>query len=208
MPQRGIAAYMPAGARGRGDDGVLETVALMAIPLVRTSSFPNDAPAAFFSSHALADRQLVPRLRRFLAGGSRALITGRLAARLNGLPDRYADRVFVLSAPRGNAGLLSLPQTSLDRVRNFILFPMGLRIQAPPRVALAVYGQNELRVTNLNKYAAGLKLTFRRPIWPEISALRTADGATSVPVDFNLAQVQVAPGMTRSLRLVVRDQGS
>jgi hypothetical protein len=100
---------------------------------------------------------------------------------------------------------LDLPQASLDRVRNFILYPMGLHIQAPPRVALAVYGQRQLRVTNLNRYAAGLKVSFQRPIWPDIAALRTADGETSVPVDYNLAQVQVGPKATRLLQLVTRD---
>jgi hypothetical protein len=176
----------------------------MAIPLVRTATFPGSAPAAFFSAHALTDRQLAPRLRRFLDSGGRALITSRLAGRLGDLPGRYADRVFVIATGRGTAGLMKLPQTTLDRVRNFILFPMGLQIQAPPRVALALYGQSELRVKNLNKYAAGLRVSFRRPIWPEITAIRTADGEAFVRVDYNLAQLQIAPGSTRALQIVTR----
>jgi hypothetical protein len=203
-PLHGIAAYVPAGARGQGDEGILDAVVQLAIPLVRTASFPTHAPAAFFPAHALADPQLVPRMRQFLAGGGRALITSRIAPRLGGLPRSYADRVFLLNTSAGPAGLMKLPQTTLDRVRNFVLFPMGLRISAPPRVALTLVSQRELRVTNHNPYAAGLKLSFRRPLWPEIAALRTGNGETSVPVDFNLAQVQVGPRTTRSLQLVTR----
>jgi len=202
---RGIAAYVPTGARGQGDDGILEGVAQMAIPLVRTATFPAGAPAAFFSAHALGDRHLLARLGRFLNGGGRALVTSRLAARLGDLPHRYADRVFVIATNGGTAGLMKLPQGTLDSVRNFILFPMGLNIQAPPRVALVVYGERELRVTNRNPYAAGMRLAFRRPIWPEITAIRTADDETSVPVDYNLAQLQIAPGTTRSLRIVTAE---
>jgi hypothetical protein len=201
---RGIPAYVPVGARANGDDGVLDVVPLMAIPLVRTETFPGNAPAGFFSAHGLTDRQFVPRLRRFLDGGGRALITSQLASRLGSLPGRYADRVFILTTTNGTAGLMKLPQTTLDRVRNFILFPMGLYIQAPPRVVLTLYGQHELRVKNFNAFAAGLKVSFRRPIWPEITAIRTDDGEASIPVDFNLAQLQIAPRATRALQIVAR----
>ena len=52
------------------------------------------SPAAFFSLHALTDRQLLPRLRRYFAGGHRAVITSRLAPKLGSIPRQYADRIF------------------------------------------------------------------------------------------------------------------
>jgi hypothetical protein len=201
-PERGVAAYMPPGARPRGEEGVFDAVALLAVPLVKTAAFPSGAPAAFFSTHALTDRQLIPRLRRFLAAGGRALITSRLTVRLGGLPGRYADRIFVLSTAGGPRALLALPQTTIDRARNFVLFPLGLRVQAPPRVTLSLYGQRAVRVENYNNYAAGIKMAFQRPVWPALDELQTADGETEVRVASNLAQMQVAPLTGRLLQVV------
>jgi hypothetical protein len=166
-----------------------------------------DAPAAFFSTQSLADRQLIPRLGRYLAGGRRALVTSRAAARLGALRRRYADRIFVLDTSGGSGRLHRLPQTTIERARNFVLYPLGLRIQAPPRVALALYGREAMLVRNHNDFAAGVKLTFHRPLWPPLRELQTADGAAAVRVDYNLAQMQVAPKTTRLLRLIPRGRG-
>jgi hypothetical protein len=203
-PERGVAAYVPPGARAQGEDGVFDAVALLAIPLVRTPAFPSDAPSAFFSTHALSDRQFLPRLRRFLNEGRRALVTSRLAARLGVLPVRYADRLYVVSTAGGPASLLQMRQTSVDSARNFILYPLGLRIHAPPRVALAVFGHQALIVENFNDYAAGIKMTFRKPVWPDVAGIETGDGEAEIRVDYNLAQVQVAPRTARLLRVVPR----
>src|SRR5260221_6103527 len=52
------------------------------------------------------------------------------------LPICYADRIFVLNTERGPDSILKLPQTTVDHLRNFILYPLGLRLMTPPRVAV------------------------------------------------------------------------
>jgi hypothetical protein len=201
-PERGVAAYLPPGARSQGDENIFDMLSQLAVPLVMTDRFPREAPAAFFSMHSLADRQLVPRMRSFLAAGNRAVITSRLAARLGGLPSRYAGRIFVLSTRRETAGLLKLPQTTIDHLRNFVLHPIGLRIQAPPRVTIALYGQEAIVIENLNPFAAGVNVTFLRSSWPELAEIRTANGDIAIRVDYNQARIQLAPQSTRLLRIV------
>jgi hypothetical protein len=74
-------------------------------------------------------------------------------------------------------------------------------------VALALYGQQAILVQNFNRFAAGVRMSFRRPIWPEVREMRAADGESAIRVDSNLAQMQVAPRHRRLLRIVA-DEGS
>jgi hypothetical protein len=204
---RGVAAYAPSAGRSRAEVGIPEAVALLSVPLIKTDRFPADAPAALFTTQALGDGHLYSRLRRYLAAGHRALLTSRLAAKLGRLPSRYADRVFVLNTERGPAGVLALAQTTVDHMRAFILFPLGLRVQAPPRVALSLFGRQAIQVKNGNNFAAGIRVTFLRPAWPEIAEIRTANGDVRVRVEYNEARVQLAPGSAQMLRLVPQSGG-
>jgi hypothetical protein len=196
---KGVPTYRPAGSAiysGIESPAVLEG---LGIPLVFTSRFPSEAKAAAFALPALADRQFVPQLRRFLAGGGRALITARLAARLGSLPSHYADRLYILRLPERGQGVASIPQDTVDEARNFLIFPMGLNIQAPPRVRVRLLGNDQIRVENLNPWAAGVRISFRAGRWPRVVALHSEEGA--VPVQVNLAAFQVPPRSTRVLRM-------
>jgi len=195
----GVPTYRPAGS---APFSRIESPALLeglGIPLVFTAKFPDRAKAAVFALPALADPRFVPQLRRYLAGGGRALITARLAARLGRLPAEYADRVYVLRLPERGQGLASLPQDTVDESRNFLLFPLGLNIQAPPRVRVRLLGRNQIQVENCNPWAAGVRIAFHTDRWPRATVLRTEDGA--VPVHLNLAAFQVPPRSARVLRM-------
>src|ERR1043166_4529301 len=54
-PEQGVATYLPTGARSQGDENIFDALSQLAIPLLTTDRFPEEAPAAFFSMHALAD---------------------------------------------------------------------------------------------------------------------------------------------------------
>jgi hypothetical protein len=196
---RGVPAYQPVGAKTPAAGENATTLQVLGIPLVPTSQFPHGARSAVFTMASLADSQLAIQLRRFLASGSRALITGRLADRLGRLPSQYADRVYVLRGSQREQALTALPQDTVDGARNFLLHPMGLRIQAPPKVIFRIVGSDAIVVENTNAWAAGVKITFRRDRWPRLAALQSDGG--SVPLQMNLATFQVPPKSARMFRV-------
>jgi hypothetical protein len=196
---RGVPAYQPAGAKAVAGGENAAALAVLGIPLVPAARFPHGARAAVFALPALADGQFVPQLRRYLAGGGRALITAGLAQRLGRLPSQYADRIYVLRVTNGGKPLAALPQDMVDSARNFLIAPLGLRIQAPPRVLFRFVGRDRILVENWNPWAAGVKINFRGDRWPGISALEF--GANNVPVQVNLATFQVPPRSSQMFRV-------
>lgn len=196
-----VPAYAPAG--GTEEAGVVDAARLLGIPLTRTSRFPTASPVAFFSTASLADRQLTRRLRSFVASGGRALVTSRLAGRLGRLPSEFAARVFILPSQGGARTVMALPQAQVDRLRNFVLFPLGLRMEAPPRVSLRLVGREALVIENQNAFAAGIKLTFLASKWPGISAL--ANDEETVPLSGSTVSLQAPPNTTQRFEIVSRE---
>jgi hypothetical protein len=196
-----VPAYAPAGAAEEA--GVLDAARLLGIPVARTAQFPAASPVAFFSAACMADRQFARRLRTYVAGGRRALVTSRLALRLGRLPSDFAARVFILPSQGGARTVLALPQAQVDRLRNFTLFPLGLRMEAPPRVSLRLVGREALVIENQNAFAAGVKLTFLKPNWPGISALANDDGP--VPLSGSTVSLQAPPKKSQRFRIVSRE---
>lgn len=196
---RDIPAYQPADTAGNGTVESADALEMLGIPLAPTTRFPRGARAAIFTLPALSDPQFVPRLRQYLASGGRALITQRLAARLGRLPSLYADRVYILRLPAPEVSVDSLPQSTVDEARNFLLSPLGLNIQAPPRVRFRLLGNDQLQVENCNPWAAGVKISFRPGRWPRARVLES-DGAM-VPLQVNLAAFQIPPHTRRVFRM-------
>jgi hypothetical protein len=195
-----VPAYAPAASQAEA--AVVDAARLLGIPLVRTPRFPSVSPVAFFCASALADRQFVPRLRAFVNAGGRALVTSRLASHLGRLPSEHADHVFILPSRQGAATVLALPQAQVDRLRNFVLYPLGLRMEAPPRVSLTLIGDDALVLENRNPFIAGVKLTFLATRWPMIYALAT--DSAEVPLIGSSVALQAPPKATQHFRIVSR----
>jgi hypothetical protein len=196
----GVPAYVPSPTGPELD--VVNAARQLGIPLVNTSRFPSGSPVAFFCAASLTDRQLSQRLRSFVAGGRRALVTSRLAGRLGRLPSEFAERIFVLPSQNGARTVLALPQVQVDRLRNFTLFPLGLRMEAPPRVALSLIGREALVLENGNSFAAGVKLTFLANKWPAIQAL--SNDETEIPLTGSTVSLQAPPKVRQRFEIVSR----
>jgi hypothetical protein len=196
----GVPAYVPAGATQESD--VLDAARQLGIPLVRTSRFPTGSPVAFFSTASLTDQQFSQRLRSYVKGGGRALLTSRLAGRQGRLPSEFAQRIFVLPSRDGARTVLALPQVQVDRLRNFALFPLGLRMEAPPRVSLSLIGREALVLENGNSFAAGVKLTFLTGKWPKIQALSSDE--TEIPLAGSTVALQAPPKARQRFEIVSR----
>jgi hypothetical protein len=199
---QGVPAYEPTAARAFPGSDSVTSLRVLGIPVVPMDRFPRDARAAIFGLPCIADPQFTPQLRRYLAGGGRALITERLAQRLGRLPSQFADRVYVLRTANRRQSLAALPQDVVDGARNFLLHPLGLRNLAPPRVLFQLVGGDRIRVENWNPWAAGVKITFRSDRWPHVASLESE--GEEVPLQLNLATFQVPPRSSRVFRLARR----
>jgi hypothetical protein len=181
---------------------VIDAARLLGIPLARTQQFPAASPSAFFCAAALADPQFPRQLRSYVAGGGRALLTSRLAAHLGRLPSQFADRIWILPSQGGTRTVLSLPQSQVDPLRNFVLTPLGLRMEAPPRVALTLLDRTALIVDNRNAFAAGVKLTFLAAKWPDVRALSGESG--EIPLSGSTVALQAPPKAAQRFQVICR----
>ena len=95
----GIPAYKPPSSEAGNEAYIFDQIGMLAVPLLPTARFPEDARAALFTIHALADGEFVPKLVRFLKAGGTALLSEGLAHRLNGDPGLPAKESLEL--PKG-----------------------------------------------------------------------------------------------------------
>ena len=113
----GVAAYKPANSHPENEQRVFDFVGMMGLPLVPCHEFPADAPAAFFSVHALKDPGLPGKLAAFIASGKPVLLTDGLAKQLAGKVNLSAANVHLLPVNGDPKSLLELPQAELDALR-------------------------------------------------------------------------------------------
>ncbi len=144
----GIAAFKPANSHPENESRVFDFVGMLGIPLVPCHEFPTDAPAAFFSLHALKDPAFVSRLKVFLAAGKPVLVTDGLAARLAGDMPARSPQVQILPVQGDPKQLLDLAESDLDPIRQTLLAPWKCRFRAPPWVGLYLFSDGSWVVEN------------------------------------------------------------
>jgi hypothetical protein len=146
----GVAAYKPANSHPENERRVFDFVGMLGLPLVPCHEFPADAPAAFFSVHALKDPDLKGKLTTFIAAGKSVLLTDGMAQRLSGKVDLAAPNIRILPVKADPKSLLELPQADLDSLRAAILRPLRRTFRAPGRVALYLFSDGSWVVENFN----------------------------------------------------------
>jgi hypothetical protein len=158
----GIAAYKPPNSHPEKESYVFDHVGMMGLPLTPSHEFPTNAPAAFFSIHALKDPEFVTKLSRFIAAAKPVLITDGLAARLQGKVDLKARNVQVLPVGGEPESLLKLPQQELDALRSPLLKPLNTSFRAPNQVALYLFADGSWVVENFNNRDAMVELNGKK----------------------------------------------
>jgi hypothetical protein len=154
----GVAAYKPPSSPPGDEPRVFDFVGMLGLPLVPCHAFPDDAPAAFLSLHALHDPKLVEKLSAFLASGKPVLLTDGLAKRLAEKVRLDRPNVVLLSVKADPKSLLALAQDVLDRTRGPLLRPLACRFEAPSRVALYLFDDGSWVIENFNAEPAAVKL--------------------------------------------------
>jgi hypothetical protein len=158
----GVAAYKPANSHPEKESRVFDFVGMIGLALVPCHEFPADAPAAFFSVHAMKDPELPAKLARFIASGKPVLLTDGLAARLAGKVNLAAANVGTLPVRGEPKRLLELGQETLDALRLPLLRPLGCSLRAPSRVALYLFADGSWVMENFNDQPVVVELAGKR----------------------------------------------
>jgi hypothetical protein len=179
-PIKGIAAPKPPNSDAFDEQYVFDFVGMLGLPLVPTAKISTDAKAAFFAVHALKDTNFVGKLKKMLASGKPVLITNGLAKRLTGI-DFDSKNLPILKVNGSPRSLLKLTRQQIKPIRDKMLAPLGMKFDAPNKVALYLIGDNCLVVENFNDEPIDATIEFSKPVTARKTLVLPGDG----DVDFS-----------------------
>jgi hypothetical protein len=174
-PIKGIAAPKPPNSDAFDEQYVFDFVGMLGLPLVPTAEINADAEAAFFPIHALKDPDFAGKLRRMLAAGKPVLITDGLAERLTSV-DLDSENLTILKVGGSPRSLLKLTRQQLKPIRDKMLAPLGMKFDAPNKVALYLIGDGCLIVENFNDEPIDASIEFSRPVAARKALVLPGDG--------------------------------
>jgi hypothetical protein len=154
----GIAAYKPANSHPEKEPRVFDFVGMLGVPLVPCHEFPTNAPAAFFSVHALKDPGLATKLNAYISAGKPVLLTDSLSQALTNQVKLHAPNVRVLPVKQEPKSLLQLDEKSVNELRTPLLRAVNCLFRAPNRVGLYLFTDGSWVVENFNDLPAQVKL--------------------------------------------------
>lgn len=157
----GVAAWKPINSHGGKEKRVFDFLGMMGVPLLPTHLFPTNAPAAFFSYHALKDPDFPAKLKTFIASGRPVLLTDGLVKALGVEGAVNHTNVHVLPVAGDPKSLLKLTADQLELYRAPLLRAVGRTFQAPNCVALFSYADGSWVIENFNDEAAAVSLDGR-----------------------------------------------
>jgi hypothetical protein len=123
---------------------------MLGIPLAPCHEFPSNAPAAFFSEHALADTNFPVELTAYLKTGRPVLLTDDLAHDLQGTVDLTASNAHLLAVGGDPSFLLGLSRAEVEEIRQPMLAPFHTVFHGPNHVGLYLFADNGWVVENFN----------------------------------------------------------
>ncbi|MCK4292987.1 MAG: hypothetical protein KAY65_07305 [Planctomycetes bacterium] len=181
-PIRGIAAAKPPNSDAHNEQYVFDFVGMLGLPLVPAAEIDADAKAAFLSVHALKDTRFSDKLKKMLAAGRPVLITDGLAKRLDGI-DLDDENVTILKVSGNPKNLLKLTREQLRPIREKLLAPLGIKFDAPNKVALYLIGEDHLVVENFNDEPIDAVLEFSRSVNARKTLVLPVDGNVRLLTD-------------------------
>ncbi len=174
-PLKGIAAPKPPNSDAGNEQYVYDFVGMLGLPLIPTAEIRTDAKAAFLPVHAMKDPQLNEKLADLLKVGAPVLITDGLAAKL---PSELAagKNMLTLKVSGKPNSLLALTREDLKPIRDKLLAPLGIRFDAPSKVALYLIGDDCVVIENFNDEPITATLEFAQPVNATKSLVLPIDG--------------------------------
>ena len=164
QPLKGIAAPKPPNSDAFDEQYVYDFVGMLGLPLVPTNEIRTDVKAAFLPVHALKDPQLRDKLKHDAQrrhAGARSPTAWRRSSRPPSPDDK---NLLVLKVNGKPNSLLDLTREQLKPIRDKLLAPLGIRFDAPNKVALYLIGDHCVAVENFNDEPITATLEFAQPI--------------------------------------------
>lgn len=146
----GVAAYKPANSDPGEEARVFDFIGMLGIPTVPTHLFPVDAPAAFFSVHALSESGFHTNFVSYVATGRPVLITDGLARELSQVKETHAGNVHIIKVNSDPKSLLQLAGSHLEEIRQPLLRAFHMEFKSPCRVAFYPFSDGSWVVENFN----------------------------------------------------------
>jgi hypothetical protein len=162
-PLKGVLAPKPPNSDAYDEQYVFDFVGTLGLPLVPAAEIDTEVKAAFFSVHALKDPDFSNKLKKMLGAKKPVLITDGLAERLDGV-NLNNDNLTILKVGGNPRSLLNLTGRQLRPIRDKLLAPFGIRLEAPNKVALYLIGVDCLVVENFNDGTVNVVLEFSEPV--------------------------------------------
>jgi hypothetical protein len=175
QPLRGIAAPKPPNSDAFDEQYVYDFAGMLGLPLVPTNEIRSDVKAAFLPVHVMKDPQWQSKLGTMLSTGTPVLVTDGLARKL---PPASSDdkNLLVLPVNGKPKSLLDLTREQLKPIRDKLLAPLGIRFDAPNKVALYLIGARCIAVENFNDEPITATLELAQPVQPAKALVLPVDG--------------------------------
>jgi len=178
-PIKGILAPKPPHSDAGGEQYVFDFVGMLGLPLVPSAEIHSDAKAAFFSVHALKDRDFPDKLKKMLSAKKPVLITDGLTKKLKGV-NLKDENLTILKVSGNPHRLLKLTRKELNYIRDKLLAPFAIRFDAPNKVALYLIGDNCLIIENFNDEPINAALEFLKPVKARKKLVLPVDGSVEL----------------------------
>jgi hypothetical protein len=133
---------------------------MLGLPLVPAHVINEQAESAIFTLHALKVPGFSDELQRMLNSGKQVVITDGLALSLTNQSLLGNKNLTVLKVGGDPKNLLKLTREELKPIRDKLLAPIGLKFDAPDKVGLYLFGDNNFMVENFNDEQVDVTLDF------------------------------------------------
>lgn len=178
----GASAPRPINASDLGTPGekihsdryVYSFLGVLGIPLTPETSVNKDAASLVGTRHLLYDEAMLNDFVAQLKAGKPTAITAGLAGELG----ERAEGALILPF-ESKLDLMTLPQEQLDKIRNHLLAPLGVQMNAPTRVAIYLYDEDLVVLENFNDESVEVSVRLPQPgSWKKVLSIPAAQEAS------------------------------
>ena len=149
-PLKGIHMPKPPNSEPLNEQYIFSFFGMLGLPLVPAHEINEQAESAIFTVHALKEPGFSGKLQNMLNSGKPVVITDGLAKLLSNQQLLENKNLMVLKVEGDPKNLLKLTREDLRPIRDKLLAPMGLKFDAPNKVALYILDDKWFIVENFN----------------------------------------------------------
>ncbi len=169
---------------------IFSILGMLGLPLVPGHEFTGNYGSAIYTTHALKEAGLSVKLSGILASGKQVLITEELAKRLTDQELLKNKNLMVLKVDPDPKNLLKLTQEELKPVRDKLMAPLGMKLDAPNKVSIYLMGDNTLILENFNDIPVDATLEISKLVSVSTKLTIPADGKSVVAKNGNTISVK------------------